>query len=317
MKRSRWWMVAAVPFVLVGGLTAVQRLDPKGSSDLLLGLERSRAGLNLERVQVDGYEVAYLDSGPWANRETIVMLHGIGADKDHFTRVSAPLTERYRVISIDLPGFGDSTRTNLPWDIPAQTARLNRIVTTLGLTRFHLGGSSMGGFIALRYAEAHPHDVLSLWLLDPAGVDGVKVTPVVADAAVTGRSALFARNPEDVEAIFTLVFSHPPFLPWSVKQTHTEQMVRDESLHQQIYKAVRASEPVNASAPNIATPTLIVWGDDDRVLDVSGGQVLVKLLPHARLEVMPGLGHLPMLEDPKGCAVSYLKFLNELPKSQL
>lgn len=308
---KRWALILGIPALLVLAVIAWQRLDPHGAADFLIGLERKRAGLSEHRIQVEGYEVAYLDSGAREGVETIVLLHGVGADKDHFTRVSKALTPRYRVISLDLPGFGESTRTELGWDIPSQAERVKAVATALRLSRFHLGGSSMGGFIAMRFAASHPDDVMSLWLIDPAGVAGAKPSPMVKQIEATGRSPLFARSVDEVDGVFAWVFSKPPWLPWSVKQVRVERMVEDEALHQRIFKAVRASEPINAVAPSISARTLIVWGDGDRVLDVSGGDVLVKLLPHARLEVMPGLGHLPMLEDPSKSAASYLAFLSE------
>ena len=311
MTRRRWALLAAIPMLLAAGLWAAQRVDPKAASDFLIGLERHRAGLTEKRLHVDGYEVAYLDSGEREGAQTLVLIHGLGADKDHFTRVSSHFLGRYRVISLDLPGFGDSTRLPLPWDIPSQAERVKKILTALGLTRFHLGGSSMGGFIAMTYAAAHPDEVLSLWLLAPSGVGGAKQSQMFAMAEATGRSPLFARRVEDLDDVTALVFAKPPWLPWSVKHTRAEQMVRDEPLHQQIFEVVRSATPINAVAPQIKARTLIVWGAEDRVLDVSGGQALVKLLPHARLEVMPGLGHLPMLEDPRACADSYLEFLGE------
>ena len=313
MKRVMIGVIAVVG-LLVGGFLVAERVNPEGMARWLLGLERGRAGLVPGRISIPEGQVAYLSGGE-GNAEAIVLIHGIGASKDHFTRVAKALTLKYRVVAIDLPGFGESGRdATLAYDIPSQAERVKEVVSALGIVRFHLGGSSMGGFIAMRYAAAHPDDVRSLWLIDPAGVTGAKESPVQEIYRTTGRSPLFARRAEEFDQVFAWVFAKPPLLPWAVKHVTAERMVADEAFHQQIFKALVGSEGINAVAPTIKTPALIIWGDQDRVLDLSGGQLLVKLLPHARLGVMPGLGHLSILEAPAAAADSYLKFLGELPR---
>ncbi len=313
MKRVALGVLGSV-VLLGGGFSLAQRVNPLAMASWLLGLERGRAGLEAARVAIPSGEVAYLHGGD-GNAETILLLHGVGASKDHFTRVARLLTLKYRVIAIDLPGFGDSGRdATLPYDIPSQAERVKQVATALGLKRFHLGGSSMGGFISMRYAQAHPEDVRSLWLVDPGGVSGCKESPMLAAYRTTGRSPLFAQRAEDFDAVADWVFEKHPMLPWAIKHVAAERMVADEALHQQIFKELVGSESINASAGSIGAPALIIWGDHDRVLDVSCGEVLLKLLPHAKLEVMPGLGHLPILEAPSGSAEGYLAFLAGLPR---
>src|SRR3546814_6124508 len=83
------------------------------------------------------------------------------------------LTRDYHVIAPDLPGFGQNERNpDLAYDLQAQTARLKAFADTLGLSRPHVGGNSMGGWIALRYAIEYPDALASLILLNNAGVNG-------------------------------------------------------------------------------------------------------------------------------------------------
>jgi pimeloyl-ACP methyl ester carboxylesterase len=315
MKPTTSWfaelalLVLALPFNLAG------RLYPRRMAKFLIGLERRRARLVAGRMPTRFGDVVYLSGGN-PSGETILLVHGIGGSKDHFTRVAAGLTSKHRVVAVDLPGFGESGRDGLlPYDVPAQAERLKEIVTALHLERFHLAGSSMGGFVSMVYAAKYPDDVKSLWLLNPAGVAQTKPSEMVSIAIRTGRSPLFARRSEELDEIFALVFANAPKLPWCVRRVTAERMIADEPLHQKIFDAVRRSEPIDLAASRIQAPVLIVWGSDDRVLDVSGGELLVKLLPRARLVVMPGVGHLPMLEAPALTVAGYLDFLGELARS--
>ena len=118
-------------------------------------------------MTVDGVDVTYTTGGAG---EPLILVHGFGADKDHFTRLAGYLTPHVRVFVPDLLGFGESPRPADASYAPAdQAERVRAFARALGLQRVHLGGNSMGGFIVTDYALAHPDEVASLWLLAPAG----------------------------------------------------------------------------------------------------------------------------------------------------
>src|SRR3546814_19671079 len=97
------------------------------------------------------------------------------------------LTRDYHVIAPDLPGFGQNERNpDLAYDLQAQTARLKAFADTLGLSRPHVGGNSMGGWIALRYAIEYPDALASLILLNNAGVNGANESELPQKAANGG-----------------------------------------------------------------------------------------------------------------------------------
>jgi len=120
----------------------------------------------ITRVGFDGRTWPYLEGGD-PSKPTLVMVHGFGADKDHWTFYAPWLTKDYRLIAPDLPGFGENDRDGeLPFDVGSQAARLKDFLDALGIDRPHLGGNSMGGWIALRFAIDYPDALKHRDLLD-------------------------------------------------------------------------------------------------------------------------------------------------------
>lgn len=173
----------------------------------------------------------------------------------------------------------------------------------------------MGGALALEFARQHPDRVRSLWLLAPAGSRGTHESAMIERYHRTGISPLIAQKPEQFEQLLQLVFSRRPPLPYSVKHELALAAVRNHPLHAQIFHEMLATMPeLEKTSAGLATPTLLVWGKEDRVLDVSGAAPLQGALPNAKLIVMPGIGHLPMLEDPLQVARDYRAFRNAIAK---
>ena len=295
--------------LLAGGLFVADRYFPEQAARWGLQAERSRAGLTQKSLAIPGYEVAYLEGG---SGEPLVLVHGIGADKDNFTRVARWLTPHYRVIAIDLPGFGDSTKPPLDdYSIGAQVARLDQILGALKLDRAHLGGSSMGGWIVASYAAEHPDKTESLWLLAPAGVEGGKESAVRKAYRERGEYLLMSRKPEDFERTIATVFVTQPWLPHSVRQVLAHKAVENYVLHSRIFRELNANwerDKLNDRIAGSSVPALIVWGDKDQALDVSDATILAALMPKAQVEIMRDIGHLPMMETPRVAAERYKAF---------
>lgn len=304
-------------FVLAIAYVITDRAAPQAMARITINAERALGGFETKRVQVDGVEISYLDTGP-REGEPLLALHGFGADKDHFAIVAALLRGTGRIVAIDLLGFGDSGKPNtLDYSVEAQAARLANLLDALDLPRAHLAGSSMGGAIALAFARQHPQRVSSLWLLAPAGVKSANESEMARRYHENGRSPLIAEQPEQFAEVMNLVFSRPPPLPYSVKHELALASAQNHPLHKQIFDTMLATMPaLEISAAGLQTPALIVWGREDRVLDVSGAQILHRALPQSTLLVMPGIGHLPMLEDPWTTARDYRRFRESLRTRQ-
>ena len=293
--------------LVVAAIVAFDVLFPAQAARQGLALERWRNGLQSKQINVEGMQIAYNEGG---QGETLLLIHGFGADKDNWTRVAGHLTPHYRVIAIDLPGFGESSRIpDSDFDIVSQTRRLNTIVAAMGLERFHLGGSSMGGNISLTYAGLYPDQVKSLWVLAPAGVEGSQISELRQRYVQSGENPLVVQQAQDFPSILQFTMSKPPFLPYSVKHQLGQRAAADHALHSRIFETLNSdAQSVNELIDGSPIPTLVVWGERDRALHVSGAAILKDLMPNAKIIVRPEIGHLPMIEEPERSASDWLEF---------
>ncbi len=305
--------VLAGVVLLLAGLTAFDYLAPYTAARTGLSLEQRRSGLNESRASIPGFEMAYLEGG---QGEPLLLIHGFGADKNNFTRVARFLTPHYRVIAPDLPGFGAATRSDTAtYTIAEQVERLRQFAQGLGLKRVHLGGSSMGGHIATTWAGKYPEEVASLWLLAPGGTVAAFDSELRREFQRTGEILLVAKTPEEHARVRAFAMAHEPWLPHSLKRVLGERAAADYALHSKIFKALRQEPPVETLFPRIDAPALIVWGTEDRALNPKGADTLRAMMPNARVILMPGIGHLPMIEAVRQSAEDYLAFRHILAGS--
>ena len=304
--RSTLLACAIVAAALVSGCDSV---GPT-LKDKAYAMERSRAGLQRKEVTLgDGTHVVWLEGG---NGEPLVLVHGFGADKDNFTRVARFLTPHYRVIVPDLVGFGESAhRADVDYHYAAQAGRLHAFVQALGLQRIDLGGNSMGGGIAMSYAAQHPQDVASLWLIDCAGIAEAPSSELARIVTTTGANPLMIAQESDYPAFIKFVMSDPPWIPGSVMDVLARERIANQALERQVFQQI-ATDSVSAAVAGLKTPTLVVWGEEDRALSVGTVPVLQKLLPNAQAIVMPHVGHAPMIERPEESAADYVRFRTQL-----
>ena len=295
--------------LLVAAAVAFDFVMPEAAARMWIQLGRNGANLAEDRVSVGGFDFAYLRGG---DGEPLVLVHGFGGNKDNWTRIAAELTPHFRVIVPDLPGFGESSKpANVGYTIAEQVERLRAFVKQLGLSRVHLGGNSMGGFISLAYAAKYPDEVASLWLLAPAGTKEAFDTELSKQYAQTGEIALLAQSPDDLPRIVAFVTAQPPWMPYSIRKFAGAQAFANRELHASIFRQLAAdrSTLLDASAgTRIAAPALVVWGQQDRVLNPKGAEATKALLPNGQLVMLDGIGHVPQMEAPKRAAADYLKF---------
>jgi pimeloyl-ACP methyl ester carboxylesterase len=298
-------ILALIIICLLAGIGFLY-LAPEKATKLAINLERKHSGLTRKEINLPGdLHYVYLEGG---QGEPLVLLHGFGGDKDNFTRVARFLTPHFRVIIPDHIGFGESSHPqDANYSSGVQAARIRTLAKALGITKLHLGGNSMGGQISMMYAALYPDEVKSLWLLDPGGIWSAPPSEFQKIITTTGENPLMARSEDEFAKIFAFVMADPPFIPRPMLNVMAKARISNYELEKRILKEI-AADSAEKYMVGLKTPTLIVWGDKDRVINPATADILHKMMPHSEVIIMPGIGHVPMIEQPRKSAEDYLKF---------
>ena len=300
-------LISAIVF-----LTLLYLFFPEQIVLLARWLMRKRARVVRKSVTVDGRTWPYLEGGD-PSKPTLVMVHGFGADKDHWTFYAPWLTKDYRLIAPDLPGFGENDRDGeLPFDVGSQAARLKGFLDALGIDRPHLGGNSMGGWIALRFAIDYPNALRTLTLMNNAGILGADESELQKLAADRDYNPLVIANLEDADRLIAFVVRKPTFVPARLKPVIYADALKHRDLLDKIFWTIAdemEAKPLNDELHKVTVPTLIIWGRHDKLIDVSCVAVLEKGIADSRSHIFEHIAHVPMIEDPKATAEVQRAFL--------
>jgi abhydrolase domain-containing protein 6 len=305
-KFLRYGLVVVVAVVVL--LAAFYFLFPKAVFKLAIDAQRRSADLVKKEVQVDDHRIVYLEGG---KGETVVLLHGFGGNKDHWTAFTKYL-KGYHLIIPDVPGFGESSQVLTDnYSVENQVGRIDRFVEVLKFDKFHMAGNSLGGTLTATYGAKHPEKVLTLALLDPAGALSQKKSEFVIQLE-KGNNLLLASNTEDYDNLMAFVFVKRPQIPASFKKIIAADLIAHTEFNKKIWND---AQPLQFSLapflPLIQSPVLIIWGDQDKMLDVGGVAFLEKNLKNYRTVIMKDMGHAPMFERPEETAKVYVNFLKE------
>lgn len=280
-----------------------------------LAYERGSAGLEEASLEIDGLTISYLRNGPVAGADTLVMLHGFGANKDNWLRMAGYLTDDYNVYAFDLPGHGDSDKPlDIGYSIADQVGYVNAMLGELDLGPVHMMGNSMGGAITALYAATHPEQVRSAVLFDPAGV--FVYESELVERVKAGDNPLIVRQPGDFQRLVDFALEKKPFVPWPIYSVMEERAIANRAVNERIFAAIRDSgyQPAFREAlERITAPVLVIWGREDRITDPRNGAVFVERIPNARLELLDGVGHAPMIEVPEHSATLVRDFIATAP----
>lgn len=257
------------------------------------------------------------DQGPRDDAQPLVLLHGLAGSLHGWEAWVAELSPQRRVISLDLPGFGLTGPAALgDYSDQAYGRFLQALFTQLGLRRFILVGHSLGGQLAWQYAAQHPEQVASLVLLDAGGLALPVHWPATFQlmrwpvlGAVT--DSLLPRPV--VAATLREVFADPSRVRAAVVDRYFELALREgnrPALRQRL--AQQQAGYLTEQLGQIQAPTLILWGEQDRILPPAHGQALQRAIPHSQLALLPGLGHAPQEEDPVSTVRRVQTFLHSL-----
>lgn len=275
--------------------------------------ERSGAGLEESSVQVGDMTIAYLSNVDPVDGETIVLIHGFGANKDNWVRLARKLTNEFNVYAIDLPGHGESSKAlDLGYRFEDQVGHVSKILSALEIDEAHMMGNSMGGAITALYAATYPDQVRSAVLFDPAGI--FEHDSKLVDLVMDGDNPLIPAKEGDFKRLIDFALEKKPFVPWPIYEVMEEKAIANREVNEVIFAAIRDTgfEPDFRNAiTRIEAPVLVVWGKEDRVINYRNAEVFVDRIPDARMVLLEGVGHAPMVEVPEESAQLFREFLAE------
>ncbi len=269
---------------------------------------------------VDGQPIntVELGAGP-----PIVFVHGLSGSWPNWLLQLPEFAAEHRAIALDLPGFGYSPLPREPISISGYARLLDRFFDALSIDSAALVGNSMGGFISVELAHAFPQRVERLALVSPAGISSyhnpyaTRALPTLRrleriaagyTAWLASKSTAATRRPRLREATLSLVTRHPGRLPAALAAEQLRGagkagfMPALEALTQYDFRE---------RVPEVACPTLVVWGQDDRVISVRDADIYTELIPGSRKVVYEDTGHLAMLERPAAFNALLKEFLEE------
>ena len=264
-----------------------------------------RIGVPVERKTISAGTIntAYLEAG---SGDPILLLHGVSAAGITWYPVIGPLSAHFRVFAPDIVGYGESDKPAADYDPPYYCAWLTAFLDAVGLKKAHVVGHSQGGAISLRFALDSPARVKSLVLVDSAGLG------VGSGASFGVLLAMLCYN----------LFPSRTTGLWVTRQVMHDPQNLDPALGEYIDEVTKAPGGRRAllrgradtrippeQLAQIAHQTLIIWGQEDRLLPVAQARTAAKALPHAQLHVIPEAGHTPFIDQPQQFNDVLLSFL--------
>jgi pimeloyl-ACP methyl ester carboxylesterase len=250
-----------------------------------------------------------------------VLLHGLGTTQQIWSLVTGPLSHGRRVVTLDLPGFGESAPVGDGFDLDEVTGRLARGLAAHHVTApFDLAGHSLGGAVALTLAAHRPNLVRRLVLVAPAGLQRRR-PPLPGALLGQGANGLFAAR-RRLAALSDRPWGRRLLLAFAAADGATlspdqaRMMVEASAPAQRIAAAISTIAQVDLQPLLRETPAPLglVWGRQDRAVPFRlAGEILAQR-PDAELEVIDWTGHVPMVERPDSFAVALDRVLRRLDK---
>ncbi|UGT64814.1 alpha/beta fold hydrolase [Nocardia asteroides] len=249
--------------------------------------------------------IAEAGSGP-----ALVMLHGGGpgaSGVSNYHQNLPALTEHFRVLLPDQPGFGVSYRPSED-DLKSRSITqitvdaLYQALDALGVEQFHLLGNSLGGAAAIAMAQARPERVRRLVLMAPGG-GWLPFGPTPTE----GQKEMFryynGGGPTErkmANFVRTMVFDHKQFGPEVIRSRYEASL---DASHIEFYRCYNAAfaqrhgmDPLWRELHRITAPTLLLWGRDDRTITLDGAQIMLRNIRDVQLHVFGNCGHWVQLE---------------------
>jgi len=283
MKRHLTIVAPLLLCLTLGGSLLAQAVEPK-------------------TVDVYGQKISYLEAG---SGPAVILLHGMGANKNHFRATMVALAPNFHVYVPDQLGFGASDKPLINYRVATFVDFLAEFMRKLEIPKASLVGNSLGGWVTASFAAAHPEQVDRLVLADAAGYF---VRPVKREEMAFLNPSTLAGARE----VLNRVFANKMFITdAAVEYFYIDRLRAGDSytIERLIDSAVRSEDSLNDQLKLIKAPTLVLWGKEDTLVPVSLVDVFVREIPGAKKVVFEKCGHAPHFECAPAFHQAILEFL--------
>lgn len=275
----------------------------------------------------DGTRIHFRDEGN-AKNPTVILLHGFNGSLLNFDRLVPLLVEDYRLVSIDLPGFGlTGAIPSADYSTESFIDTVTTLTTHLGIEKFSIAGNSMGGGVAWRYALNNPRKVESLILIASSGVMTEEDSRKFAERKDNSPIVWRLMN-SNILKRFLSYYTPKFFATQGLKVSVYDQKLANIEHAMQFHDLVLLEGSRNAilsmsmgsrskmhgpeSLSRIEAPTLVIHGDKDNIIPIERSQVFGEYIDNVEVKIYSQIGHLPMYEDPNKTANDIKSFLQNL-----
>lgn len=254
-------------------------------------------------VAVNGIQLNISDSGAPAGKPdapVLVMGHGLLFGTSMWRHQIEVLSTDYRCIAVDWRGQGRTPATDSGYDMDTLYADLVALIEHLDVGPVHYAGLSMGGFVGQRLAARRPDLVRSLILIDTSAgpEDPAKVKKYKLLSTIFGLLGMKPLMGQVAPIMFTPSFLDTDAGKATLDTWAAELATQDRKGVKQAIRGVTDRLPVVDEIKAITAPTLIIVGSDDVATPVAKAETIAAEIPHTRLDVLAGVGHVSTLEDP-------------------
>jgi len=264
------------------------------------------------RLRVSGVGLHLYDSGAAQPQDsTFVLIHGLGDEADSWRKVFPLLMARGRVVAPDLPGFGRSDHPRRAYTLNFFADTIAALLESLRLSQAILVGNSMGAAVALRVAQLHNDRVARLVLVNGPPLWG-RLNRVQLMFLLPGLGERlynsFRSSQESAYESLRPYYANLEALPPEDRQFLRERVwdrVWSDDQRRAYFSTFRwlvlgglLGQLSPARLNQIKAPTLVIWGEQDAAITLESARVLQSAIPGAKLQVIPGCGHLPQQEKP-------------------
>jgi len=254
-------------------------------------------------ITVFGQSIHYFDMG---SGPVVVLLHGLGARKEDWLPVFEPMAQKYRLLVPDQIGFGKSDKPLLDYSVQTYVDFLNEFLRQLKVEKASLVGESLGGWIAALYVaeiggSAHLIPVDRLVLVDAAGLKQDQPIPDLNPSSLAAMRGV-------MEAVF---YDTSWLNEDALRRIFTDKLaVRDSyTVRSFLGNPTREKERLDDRLASIKTPTLVVWGRQDKLLPVASGERYAAGIAGAKLVSFEKCGHVPPMEKTEEFLAAVMPFL--------